>query len=256
MRVVGIAVLGLFSLVAVAVAVTAACDSKPAPNPFEEKKDTVEPPALSAPPKPTGPPEFSVAAEGPKVGWTYIMLDKPDGKQKLAEQIGDNKEYVSGKDVKVTADRQAKLAYVAAMLDALDAGGATSITVATDTRPEFAKTVKFTPRSAGKSAPSCSVVAKVLTERRNAVWSLAGGTAVRSPKGLAGPDMAMTEMDLTNAAHRCKDSDFVFVSADDDVEWGLAYDLAASTQTLEKAKLERVILLEPAPVAGRPVKLE
>jgi biopolymer transport protein ExbD len=233
----------------------AACDDKPKTNPFETKKDTVEPPPITEPPKPKGPPELTVSQEGPKVGWTYIMLDKPDGKQKLANEIAANKDYVSGKDVTVRADRNSKLSQVAAMIDALADGGATSITMSTETRTEFPKTVKFSPPASGKSAPACSIVAKVLTERRNAVWSLKGGTAVKSPKGLAGPDMAMTGDSLEAAARRCKDSDFVFVSGDDDVEWGLVYDLAAATQTLEKAKLGHVVLLEPSPVAGRPVKL-
>lgn len=240
----------------VALFTVAACDDKPKANPSETKTaETVQPPPITEPPKPTGPPEFTVSQEGPKVGWTYVMLDKPEGKQKLASEIASNKEYVSGKDVSVRADRNSKLAHVAAMLDALAGGGATSITVATDTRTEFPKTVRFSPPAAGKSASACSVVAKVLSERRNAVWSLKGGTAVKSPKGLAGPDMAMTETSLETAARRCKDSDFVFVSGDDDVEWGLVYDLAAATQTLEKAKLGHVVLLEPSPVAGRPVKL-
>src|SRR5262249_41109607 len=186
----------------------------------------------------------------------YILLEKPDGKKKLAAEIATNKEYVTGKDVTLRAERNAKLAYVGEMVRALAEGGATSVVVSTETRPEFPRTVKLVPPSSGKSAPPCSVVAKVLTERRNAVWSLKGGTAVKSPKGLAGPDMAMTADNLEAAARRCKDSDFVFVSADEDVEWGLVYDLAAATQTLEKTKLGHVVLLEPSPVAGRPVKLD
>jgi biopolymer transport protein ExbD len=234
-----------------------ACDSKPAPNPFEDKAAASVPPPIQAPPKPPeGPPEFTVLAEGPKVGWTYLMLDKPEGKQKLTDEVGKAKQYVAGKDVPLRADRQAKLAYVAAMMRALEAAGATSVTVTTETRTEFPKSVKFSPQGAGKSAPSCSIVAKVLSERRNAVWTLAGGMAIKSPKGLAGPDMAMTEDRLTSTAQHCKASDFVFVSADDDVEWGLVYDLAAATQSLEKAKFDKVVLLEPAPTAGRPVKLE
>jgi hypothetical protein len=235
----------------------AACeDPKPKTNPFEKKKDTVEPPPITEAPKPKGPPEFVVGPEGPKVGWTYILLDKPEGKKKLADEIAANAEFVSGKDVPLRADRNAKLAHVAEMIGALETGGATTVTLATDTRTEFPKTVKFTPKAAGKSAPACSISAKVLSKRKNAVWSLKGGTAVESPKGLAGPDMAMTADNLEGAAKRCKDSDFVFVSADDDVEWGLVYDLAAVTQTLEKSKLGKVILLEPAPTAGRPVKLD
>lgn len=236
--------------------VTPACDSKPAPNPFETKKETVEPPPIKEAPKPEGPPDFIVSQEGPKVGWTYILLEKADGKQKLDAAIAQAKAWVSGKDVKLTADRQAKVAHVGAMMQALAEGGATSVTVSTETRTEFPKTVAFTPIGGLLSKPHCSVVAKVLTERKNAVWSLGGGTAIRSPKGLAGPDMAMTEDSLTAAAKRCKESDVVFVSGDEDVEWGLIYDLAAATKVLEKASFAKVVLLEPAPVAGRPVKLD
>lgn len=246
----------ILSFAIVLTAALPACESKPAPNPFEAKKDTVEPPPIKEAPKPQGPPDFVVSQEGPKVGWTYILLEKADGKQKLASAIAQAKEWVAGKDVKLTADRQAKLAHVGTMIEALAEGGATSVTVSTETRTEFPKTVVFTPLRGVLSKPSCSVVAKVLTERRNAVWSLGGGTAVRSPKGLAGPDMAMTEDSLTAAAKRCKEADAVFVSGDEDVEWGLVYDLAAATKVLEKASFAKVVLLEPAPVAGRPVKLD
>jgi hypothetical protein len=239
----------------VALLATLGCDSKPAPNPFEAKKDTVEPPPITEPPKPTGPPEFSVSAEGAKIGWSYILLDREEGKKKLADEMAANKEFIAGKAVTLDVERPSKLAVVGAMMHALFDTGATSVTVATDSRPEYPKTVSFVSVAQGKSAPGCSVAAKVLTERRNAVWSLAGGTAVKSPKGLAGPDMAMTADSLEAAAKRCKASDAVFVSGDTDVEWGLVYDLAAATQTLEKAKLGRVVLVEPSPTAGRPVSL-
>jgi len=231
------------------------CDDKPTTNPFETKKDTVEPPKIVAPPKPEGPPEFTVAAEGPKVGWTYILLDKPEGKQKLKDELAAQSKYISGKEVPLRADRPAKLAHVAEMLQALFDAGATDVAVTTETRTEFPKTVKFVSAK-GATPPACSVAAKVLSERRNAVWSLKGGTAVKSPKGLAGPDQAMTGESLQGAATRCKDSDFVFVSADEDVDWGLTYDLAALTQTLEKAHFAKVVFLYPSPTAGRPVKLD
>lgn len=238
-------------------ACTLSCgESKPKTNPFETKKDTVEPPPIKEAPKLKGPPDFVVAAEGPKVGWTYILIDKPDGKQKLTAEIDANKQFVSGASVAVRIDRQAKLLHVGAMLDALSAAGATDFVVSTDTRTEFPKTVKFLPTATARSAPSCTVVTKVLSERKNAVWSLKGGTAVRSPKGLAGPDMAMTADNLANAAHRCKESDVVVVSGDEDVEWGLVYDLAAATQTVEKTPFAKVVLLLPPPTAGRPVKLD
>jgi biopolymer transport protein ExbD len=238
------------------LSVVCACGSdKPKPNPFEVKKDTVEPPKIVAPPKPEGPPEFVVAAEGPKVAWTYVMLEKPDGKQKLRSEIGEHSKFVSGKDVALKAERPAKLAHVSEMMQALFEAGATSIAVSTDTRTEFPKTVTFSPRKSASTSP-CSVVAKVLSERRIAVWPLKGGTAVKSPKGLAGPDLSMAGASLESAATRCKGSDVVLVSADEDVEWGLAYDLSAATQKLEKAHFGKVVLLLPPPVAGRPVKLD
>jgi len=245
------------ALACLALLLAAACDSpKPSPNPFETKKETVEPPPLKEAPKPPpGPPEFSVDEEGAKIGWSYILIEKEEGKRKLADEVRANKDFVSGKEVPLRVDRRSKLAVVGAMVHALEAGGAAAVTISTDSRPEYPKSVKFAPSSTGKSAQGCSVVTKVLAERRNAVWSLKGGTAVKSPKGLAGPDMAMTADSLEAAAKRCKDSDVVFVSADPDVEWGLVYDLAAATQTLEKAKLGKVVLLEPAPTAGRPVSL-
>jgi biopolymer transport protein ExbD len=235
---------------------SAGCGEKPKTNPFETKKDTVEPPPIKEPPKPQGPPEFTVGQEGPKVGWTYVLLDKPEGKAKLESELATNKEWIAGKTVPLRADRKAKLAHVAEMVRALGGAGATGVEVATDTRPEFPKAVTLSGLAENKNAPGCSVVAKVLTERRNAVWSLKGGTAVKSPKGLAGPDMAMTQTSLANAATRCKDSNVVFVSGDEDVEWGLVFDLAASTRNLDKVSIARVVLLEPAPVAGRPVKLD
>jgi hypothetical protein len=39
------------------------------------------------------------------------------------------------------------------------------------------------------------------------------------------------------------------------VEWGLVYDLAAVTQTLEDKPFSKVFLLPNAPAAGRPVAL-
>lgn len=243
-----------FCAALVSMGLLSACSEKPKDNPFENKAAPVAPPALSAPPKLEGPPDFVVDDVGPKVGWTRALVDKPDGKQKLAEEIEKNKKYVSGEAVKVRVDRKSKVSHVAALLEALGNGGASSMVLSTETRPEFPASVSFAPSASGKAAPTCSVVAKVLTRRQNAVWSLKGGVAVESGKGMAGPDMEKTKMSLEAAAGRCKESDFVFIAGDEDVEWGLIYDLAASTQTLEKIKLGKVILLDPAPTAGRPVK--
>jgi biopolymer transport protein ExbD len=237
------------------LALLAGCEEKPKTNPFENPAAPKTPPPIKEAPKPEGPPEISIGSGGPKVGWTNILPEKSDGPTKLRAELSANTEYVAGKTVKVTADRKAKLAWVIEMTRALDETGATGIEITTETRTEFPKSVMLSPLSSAKGASACTVVAKVLSERRNAVWHLKGGTAVRSPKGLAGPDQAMTAESLARAAKQCKDSQLVFVSADEDVEWGLVYDLAAVTQTVEDKPFTKVALLPNAPTAGRPVEL-
>jgi hypothetical protein len=54
---------------------------------------------------------------------------------------------------------------------------------------------------------------------------------------------------------QCKDSKLFFVSAAEGVEWGLAYDLAASSQRLEKYRFEKMVLLEEVPTPGQKVEL-
>lgn len=243
------------TIAALALAASACDDPPKKTNPFEDPNAANKPPPITESPKPQGPPEFAIYAEGPKIGWTNLLLEKDDGPQKLAEEIDANKEYVDGKSVPIQIDRKAKLTWVIQFTSALAKAGATAFDISTSSRPDYPKKVTFTPLGKVGAPPPCSVVAKVLSERRNAVWSLKGGTAVKSPKGLAGPDMAMTADNLARAAKRCEESNTVFVAADEDVEWGLLYDLAAATQTVEDAKFSTVVLLPDNPVAGRPVQL-
>jgi hypothetical protein len=250
MRVIG----SLAFLVLTCGGLSLGCDEpRPKQNPFENPEAPKQPPPIKETPKPEGPPDFMILAEGPKVGWTNILLEKTDGPQKLREEIAQHEAHVRGKSVALTIDRKAKLAWVGEMFTALDEIGAEAFEVTTATRTEFPGKVTFAPLSRARSAPTCSVVAKVLSERRNAVWQLKGGTAVRSPKGLAGPDMAMTADNVERVARGCKESQTAFVSADEDVEWGLVYDLAAVTRTLDKVELRQVALIPAPPTAGRPV---
>lgn len=234
-----------------------ACDDPPKKtNPFDDPTRAKQPPKIKEPPKPKGPPDFQISAEGPKIGWTNILLEKKDGLKKLAAEVEANKEHIDGKVLPMSIDRKAKVPWVTAMTKALAKGGASGFEITTTTRKQYPKKVKFEPVSSVSNPPGCSVVAKVLAERKNAVWSLKGGRAVRSPRGLAGPDMALTAESLTRRAKGCKASDLVFVSGDEEVEWGLVYDLAAATQTLgDDVSLSKVVLLEESPVAGRAVSL-
>src|SRR5690606_31513881 len=167
-----------------------ACDAPPKKNPFAEPSGgPVKPPPIESAQLPKGPPDFMVTNEGPKVGFDYVLVDKPDGKQRMQKALEEVKEHISGKDVPVKIDRKAKLDWVMALFAELEKQGATSITATTETRPKYHAALKFTPQGKAKDAPPCSLVATILDDRGTAVWKLAGGTASKRGKGFAGPDL-------------------------------------------------------------------
>ena len=233
------------------------CDDAPPPkNPFDPSPSaTVKPPPVTEAPKPEGPPQIEVDSLSPKVGFTRVLLDKPNGKDKLAEEITANKSHFSGKDVKIKADRKAKPSWVVAVVQQLGQAGAETITIETETRKEYPQSVTFTPQSLVTSPAACSVVAMVREDRGTAVWKLSGGMAFKRTRGFAGPDLTMTGETIERLAKGCKSSESIFLAADEVIEWGLLYDLAASTQRLEDARFDKVVLLRDVPTAGREVRL-
>jgi len=235
----------------------AGCDDSPPPkNPFEPPpKKTVEPPKLTEAPKPKGPPELAIDELGPKVGYSRVLLDKPEGRDKLAKELSDNKSWYSGKEVTLSVIRKAKMKWVMTMMHEIGTVGATKVIIKTETREEFPKELVFTPLSKAPEPEPCALVGMILDDRSSAIWKVAGGTAMRRSKGFAGPDLSMTGDTIERLAKACKQSNMFFVSADENVEWGLAYDLAASTKKLEDVKLDNLVLLEKFPTAGRKVEL-
>ncbi len=232
------------------------CDPPPKKNPFAEPSGgAIKPPPIESAQLPKAPPDFTITSEGPKVGFDYILVDKPDGKQRMTKALEEVKEYISDKDVPVKVDRKAKLDWVMALFAELEKQGASSITVSTETRPKYHASIKFTPQGKVKNAPACSLVATILEDRGTAVWKLSGGTASKRSKGFAGPDLSMTGDTLERRGAACKDSTNLFLSASEGVDWGLVYDLGASTKELEKVKLDTFILLLERPVAGHKVDL-
>ncbi len=247
------------SLVALflSVVVLASCDDdKPQRNPFDPPPDAPKlPPPVTEPPKPEGPPELSLDSVGPKVGFTRIVLQKAEDYDKLQKEIQGVRDQFNGKDVHVVASRDTNTQWVVAMLKDLEAIGASALYVRTQTRKEFSGELEFLTQQKAATRPSCSVVAIVREDRGTAVWRLSGGTASKRSKGFAGPDLSMTADTLERYYKGCKQSDTLFVTGAEGIEWGLVYDLAASARKLEKASYEHLALLSEPPTAGRPVKL-
>ncbi len=243
-----------FIVCAVLLVLCQACDSEPQKNAFDQGPDQPKPlPKTSAVPEPSGPPDFEIDSIGAKVGFERTMTDKPEGLEKLRSELGKQKEYVQGKDILLVVDRQAKRPWVVSMLQELFKAGAQSVKIKTETREGYPSELKFVPESEAANAPGCSAVGMILDDRSTAVWKLAGGTASRRQKGMAGPDLSMTQETLERVGRQCKNSNSFFVSGAESVEWGLIYDLAASSQRLDKVKFDQVVLLDEVPTPGHAV---
>jgi hypothetical protein len=205
--------------------------------------------------EPKAAPSFSVDAIGPQVGFVRVMLDKPEGLSTLKSEISDQAEHITGKDLSVRVDRKAKLSWVSVFISELTRAGVGTLKLRTETRDEYPGELGFLAEQTATSAPRCSTVAMILEDRSTAVWQLSGGVASRRQKGMAGPDLSMTAETLERFGKGCKDSELLFVSGDSAVEWGLVYDLAASSQRLKKGYFKKVVLLNETPVAGHKVEL-
>ncbi|MBN2194258.1 MAG: hypothetical protein JW751_15685 [Polyangiaceae bacterium] len=243
------------SFVALTLAITA-CKTEPQRNPFDAPASAPKSlPKIEAPPKPEGPPQMIIDEQGPKVGWETVLIEKEDGRERLAKAVAGVKKDYEGKPVHLVANRRAPTVWVAAMMDELAKIDAGEIIISTETRPEFSPKLLFVPQAKAGKQPSCTLVMIVRENRSTAVWTLGGGTAATRSKGMAGPDLSTTGETIERKAKTCEDTATYFVSAAADVEWGLTYDLAASAQKLEKVTLDRPVVLSEIPVPGRPIKL-
>ncbi len=214
----------------------------------------MQPPSLKSAPVPQGPPDLVIDSISPKVGFERQNFQFPDGRPKLAAALQQNRAHLEGKPAVLIIDRKAKQAWVAAYLAELAKIGVPEVRVRTETRSDFPAEVSFTPESRLTQSPACSPVVMIMEDRATAVWKLSGGAAARRPKGLAGPDLSMTGDTIERIAKACKSASPLFVGATPAVDWGLIYDLAASTKSLD-ARFETIGFLGTPPVAGHKVTL-
>jgi hypothetical protein len=239
------------------VASLSACDDAAKPkNPFDPPPDQAkQPPAVKEVTKPTGPPDFAIDTISPKIGYARAILDKPEGRRQLETELSEQRAHVEGKTVTLRVDRKAKIPWVVAYVDELAKLGVDKVLLKTETREEYPPEIVFTPLAKVSAPAPCSVVATIMADRGTAVWRLSGGVASKRTKGFAGPDLTMTQDTLTRMAKACTESSVIFVSAPEEIEWGLVYDLAASSKKLAKPVFETVVLLRETPVPGHRVDL-
>ncbi|AUX26246.1 hypothetical protein SOCEGT47_068070 [Sorangium cellulosum] len=238
-----------------AILVAAACES--APKPPEAGPAAASAPAAQqapvAPPKPKGMPELLVDSMGPYLGGQRVNLAQKDGAERLAKVI--RALPIDGKPVTLLAEKKAKVSAVAAVVTELGAAGAPKVTIKTDGRDDLPKEITVVPEGSVSKPPACAVSTMVLKDLATAIWPFGGGMGKRQRKGLAGPDLSNTGEQLSRDIAACKAS-VAFFSADDEVPWEMAHNLAGTVLASDKKKkLDTLVLLRVAPVAGRPVQL-
>jgi hypothetical protein len=198
-------------------------------------------------------PELLVDELGPYLGGKRVDMKQKDAAEKLAKVVRELP--IEGKAVTLLADRKAKTPDVAAVVNELGAAGAPKVTIKTDGRDDLPKEITVTPESRVSDPPGCTIATMVLDDLSTAVWPFRGGLGKRQRKGLAGPDLSHTGETLAKEITICSAS-VAFFSADDTLVWEMAYNLAGTVlMSDEKKKIDMLVLLRTAPVAGRPVKL-
>jgi hypothetical protein len=236
----------------------AACDDGPKPLGAAPSATASAAPAatLAEPPKPKTMPSLTVDSDGPYLGGTRVDLREKTGAEKLAKIVNDLP--IDGKPVTLIALKKAKTPDVAAVVAALGDAGAPKVVIKTDGRGDLPKEITVTPPSrVSGSPPGCSVVTMVMKEDLStAVWPFKGGLGKRQRKGFAGPDLTLTGDVVKKAIATCT-SNKAFVSSDDPILWEMTYDLAGTVVVAdEKKKIDTLVLLREAPVAGRPVTMK
>jgi hypothetical protein len=243
-------------LAALGCVVFTGCEDAPKKNPLDPPKDgAISAPPASAIPKKEVAPDLEIDTVSTKVGFERALLQNPEGRAKLTQLLVDAKKWIEGQEVRVIVDRKAKVPWVATYLEELGKVGPSKITIRTDTRKDYSQDQRFTPEAKAK-APACSLVAMVTSDFGTAVWRLSGGVASKRGRGMAGPDLSMTGETIERMGKTCSDSSTFFVSVAEGVEWGLAFDLAASSRVLEKVKFEDTVLLSEIPTPGHKVDLK
>jgi hypothetical protein len=212
------------------------------------------PTTSSAAAKPTEMPAVTVDDMGPFIAGQRANLKEQDGPAKLKKVVSELP--INGKEVPLVILKKAKIPDVLAVVRELGAAGAPSVKVKVgEGRGDLPKEFSIVPQSKLTEKPqACAVVAMISKNLATDVWGIKGGTGKRHVKGFAGPDLSNTGETLKKVLKKC-DSKIAFFSADESLDWELAHMIGgAILANDEDKKITTLVLLDEAPVPGRPVK--
>lgn len=188
-------------------------------------------------------------------GYIAIGTDRvPAVEPGLADRVSvfvTGRPTIEGHAIDVVAMRNAKPSEVVAVVAALQRAKATSVAVKTEARDN---TTQRLPLSFDATLQPCTTIAWIAKDASIDVWPVAGGTAKRIFKGLAGPDMTLGTEAVSQVGARCESSDLV-VGADDAMTWGLVFDLGTMAFHAPGARTSKAVLVTTV-VPGRKLVIE
>ena len=141
------------------------------------------------------------------------------------------------------------------MFGALASRKAKAVEVHTPQRDRNAAEVVFVLDA---KAEGCATVGYIAKDSAIDTWPSSGATAERFTHGMAGPDLTRGSLGIRKRVLAC-DSPVWFAAADDNVTWGLVFDLVLAVMRPDDAGLPKargVALLTKTPVPGRKVEAE
>ncbi len=216
---------------------------------------TNTPPPLVMATAPAAPkkPQLALDDTAVFVAGERLDLAAPDLKGRIATALSGKP--VEGETLVLNAARDTKMPKVTTLFAALIAKKVKGVEVHTPLRDRSAGEVVFVTNA---KPSDCSGVGYIAKDSAITVWPISGATADRFSRGLAGPDLTRGSEGLRKRVLAC-DSNVFFVSADENVTWGLTFDLARATLYPEDAGLPKprsVSLLVKTPVSGRKVDVD
>lgn len=237
----------------------AACDDKtPLPKGSSASGTPTAETTASAPapaPTPTAPtkPQLAVDDTAAFVAGERLEMAAPDPKGRIAGSLTGKP--VEGETIVLNAARDAKLPKILAVFGALLAKKAKAVLVHTPQRDRSAAEVVFVLDA---KAEGCATVGYIAKDSAIATWPSSGATAERFTHGMAGPDLTRGSEGIRKRVLAC-DSPIWFAAADDNVTWGVVFDLVLAVMRPDDAGLPKargVALLTKTPVPGRKVEAE
>jgi hypothetical protein len=217
-----------------------------------------QPPPLAPPLPPAAPaaPAISVDDTACTINGEEVLFMAPDAPARILALVS-SKPLVEGQVVTFDATREAKTPRVEAVVAVIKKAKAKGARIHTSMRDGSMGELLLTFVHGAVS--ECAPVAKVARDGSIEVWSAWGGTAQKFTHGFAGPDLTLGTQGLRKVSAACSSSVWL-LGADDNIAWGLTFDLAMRARTDTEGgvamRASDVVLLTRAPVAGRKVEVE